>query len=58
MVHAAKIEWWGDRLPVTVTVGATEAKPGDSVETMVARAENAWQESLSQGGNRVVVRNG
>jgi len=57
MVHAAKIEWWGDRLPVTVTVGATGANTGDTVETMVARGEKALQESLKQGGNRVVVWN-
>lgn len=57
MVHAAKIEWWGDRIPVTLAVGATAANLGDTVEIMVARGEKALQESLQQGGNRVVVRN-
>jgi PAS domain S-box-containing protein/diguanylate cyclase (GGDEF)-like protein len=57
MVRAARIEWWGDRLPVTVTVGATEAKAGDTVETMVERAEKARRESMAEGGNRVVVWN-
>jgi diguanylate cyclase (GGDEF)-like protein/PAS domain S-box-containing protein len=57
MAHTTKIEWWGDRLPVTVAIGTTEAKASDTVETMVARAEKAWHDSMALGGNRVVVRN-
>jgi len=55
MVSGTKIEWWGDRLPVTVTIGGTGAKAGDSVETIVARAEKAWRASQKQGGDRVAI---
>jgi diguanylate cyclase (GGDEF)-like protein/PAS domain S-box-containing protein len=57
MVNASKIAWWGDRLPVTISVGGTVVKPGDTVEAMVLRAERALRESISEGGNRTTVRN-
>ena len=52
MVSTSKIAWWGDRLPVTISVGGTVVKSGDAVEAMVIRAERALSESISQGGNR------
>jgi PAS domain S-box-containing protein/diguanylate cyclase (GGDEF)-like protein len=57
MVSASKIAW-GDRLPVTVSVGGTVVKSGDTVEGMVTRAERALRESISQGGNRPTTRDG
>ena len=57
MVSGAKITWWGDVLPVTIAMGATVVKTGDSVEAMVKRAEGALRESVSQGGNRMIVCN-
>ena len=56
MASASKIEWWGDFLPVTISLGATSAKAGDTVEGIVARAEQALRESIQQGGNRTTVR--
>jgi diguanylate cyclase (GGDEF)-like protein/PAS domain S-box-containing protein len=57
MVAASKIAWWGDRLPVTLSVGATIVSAGDSEENMVMRAEQALKRSLSEGGNRISVIN-
>lgn len=56
MASASKIEWWGDFVPVTVSLGATAAKPGDTAEGMVARAQQALREVIAQGGNRTIVR--
>lgn len=56
MVSASKIAWWGDRLPVTISLGATGVKHGDTVEGMILRTEIALRESISQGGNRTTVR--
>jgi len=56
MASASKIEWWGDFIPVTISLGATSAKPGDTVEGIVARAMQALSESIKQGGNRTTVR--
>jgi diguanylate cyclase (GGDEF)-like protein/PAS domain S-box-containing protein len=57
MVSGSKIVWWGDPLPVTISVGGTATKPRDTVEAMVLRAEQALQQSIVQGGNRTTVRN-
>jgi diguanylate cyclase (GGDEF)-like protein/PAS domain S-box-containing protein len=56
MASASKIEWWGDFVPVTISLGATAAKPGDTEEGMVARAQQALREVITQGGNRTMVR--
>jgi diguanylate cyclase (GGDEF)-like protein/PAS domain S-box-containing protein len=53
----SKVEWWGDQLPVTISMGATDAIKGDTVETIPQRAENGLRESIRQGGNRVVFWN-
>lgn len=55
MVEGTKIEWWGDRLPVTVSIGGAGAKAGDLVESMVERAEKALLASQAQGGMVVVI---
>jgi diguanylate cyclase (GGDEF)-like protein/PAS domain S-box-containing protein len=57
MMSREKIMWWGDSLPVTISMGATEVKPGDSVSELMRRAEGALLESISQGGNRMTVWN-
>ena len=56
MVNASKIAWWDDRVPVTISVGGTVVKHGDTVEAMVMRAERALRESVAEGGNRTKVR--
>jgi diguanylate cyclase (GGDEF)-like protein len=56
MVNQCKVEWWGDMLQLTVSMGATYARAADSAEAMLQRAENGLQESLKQGGNRLVLR--
>jgi PleD family two-component response regulator len=56
MVNASKIAWWGDRDSVTISLGGTVVKHGDTVEAMVLRAERALRESIAEGGNRTKVR--
>ena len=57
MAGASKIAWWGDRLPVTISLGGTAVKAGDSPEAIVIRAEYALHESIAHGGNCSTVRN-
>jgi PAS domain S-box-containing protein len=33
------VPWWGDRIPVTVSIAGVMAREGDTPETLVARAE-------------------
>jgi diguanylate cyclase (GGDEF)-like protein/PAS domain S-box-containing protein len=49
MASASKIEWWGDFIPVTISLGATSAKAGDTVEGIVARAMQALRWRASRG---------
>ncbi len=49
------IQWWGDMIQVKVVIGAAAAHAGDTPESLLARAEEALQASLSVGGERVVV---
>jgi len=58
MVNQCKVEWWGDSLQVTVSMGATSAIAADSTEAILQRAEDGLRESLEQGGNRLLLRNG
>lgn len=55
MATMAKIEWWGDVLPITLSIGATEARTGDDSDAVLRRAEAALTESRTQGGDRIVV---
>jgi diguanylate cyclase (GGDEF)-like protein/PAS domain S-box-containing protein len=55
MIAAAKVTWWGDLLPVTISMGATCVKAADKVEEIMRRGEGALSESLALGGNRIVV---
>ncbi len=43
----------GRRIPVTISVGATAAEPGDSVGSLVDRADRLMYESKRAGRNRV-----
>jgi diguanylate cyclase (GGDEF)-like protein/PAS domain S-box-containing protein len=54
-LRTAKIKWWGDALPVTASMGATAAKPEDTIPNLIQRAEGALRESMAQGGDRAVL---
>jgi diguanylate cyclase (GGDEF)-like protein/PAS domain S-box-containing protein len=56
MVSSSKVEWWGDQVQVTISLGGTAVAVGDATESFVLRAEEALRDSIAQGGNRVVVR--
>jgi diguanylate cyclase (GGDEF)-like protein/PAS domain S-box-containing protein len=55
MVSASKIEWWGDFVPVTISLGGATVKTGDTPEGILLRAEEALRKSKAQGGNRAIV---
>jgi diguanylate cyclase (GGDEF)-like protein/PAS domain S-box-containing protein len=55
LVRYSAVTWWGDALSVTVSVGATAMRPDETLESLVERVGEAFQESVSGGGNRVSV---
>ncbi len=48
----AAVTWWGDRFSLTLSFGMATVAPGDSLESLVARADRALDRSIEQGGNR------
>jgi diguanylate cyclase (GGDEF)-like protein/PAS domain S-box-containing protein len=54
-VSKSEIEWWGDRFSVTSALGGAGCRDGDDPEMMIARAAESIQESITRGGNCVVV---
>jgi len=51
VVSVAEIPWWGDRLAVTVSIGGSAVRPGDTADSLLARAESALAASAEKGGN-------
>ena len=56
MISSSKVTWWGDPLPISASLGGASVQHGDTVETLVLRAEEALRASLVQGGACVSVR--
>jgi diguanylate cyclase (GGDEF)-like protein len=55
MESYSAVEWWGDELQVTVSIGGTAAMQGDSVDDLLERAQRALRLSMQEGGNRVSI---
>lgn len=55
LVRNTGIPWWGDKIHVTVSVGATPVIDNDTVGSIVSRAEQALRESSGAGINRVAL---
>ncbi|MFZ0393400.1 MAG: diguanylate cyclase, partial [Terracidiphilus sp.] len=51
--RTADFSWWGDRVSLTVSVGAAEAESGDELAELLKRAREAMEASVHAGGNRV-----
>jgi diguanylate cyclase (GGDEF)-like protein/PAS domain S-box-containing protein len=59
LARTADFRWWGDRVSLTVSVGAAQAGPaqkqGEKLADLLKRAQRAMQASQSAGGNEVVL---
>jgi PAS domain S-box-containing protein/diguanylate cyclase (GGDEF)-like protein len=55
LARTADFRWWGDRLSLTVSIGAAQAVPGRdrTLATLLALAREGMETSMSAGGNRV-----
>jgi PAS domain S-box-containing protein/diguanylate cyclase (GGDEF)-like protein len=49
------VPWWGDFLTITLSAGGTVVRPGDTVEDLVQRAEDALLLAIKVGDNQAVV---
>ena len=55
LVQHCNLEWWGDTLHLTVSIGATVVHDNDSISSLIGRAEQGLRKSSSTGGNRVTI---
>jgi diguanylate cyclase (GGDEF)-like protein/PAS domain S-box-containing protein len=55
LVSLASVPWWGDRLSVTVSMGGTMVRPGDTVESLLGRAEEALEAATAAHPDSVLV---
>jgi diguanylate cyclase (GGDEF)-like protein/PAS domain S-box-containing protein len=53
LARTAEFRWWGDRVSLTVSVGAAQANRRQSLQTLLERAREAMERSLREGGNGV-----
>jgi len=45
MVTCAGLRWWSDELSVTTSVGYAAAQPGDTIDSLLSRAQGSLQQS-------------
>jgi diguanylate cyclase (GGDEF)-like protein len=55
LARTADFRWWGDRVSLTVSVGAAQARQDEKLADLLKRAQRAMQASQSAGGNEVVL---
>ena len=53
LARTADFRWWGDRVSLTVSVGAATADKSETLAQMLERAQTAMMASLHEGGNHV-----
>jgi GGDEF domain-containing protein len=57
LARTADFRWWGDRISITVSIGAAQACSDgiESLAQLLRRARVAMEASSREGGNRVTA---
>jgi len=55
LARTADFRWWGDRVSLTVSIGAAQARQDEKLADLLKRAQRAMQASQTAGGNKVVL---
>jgi diguanylate cyclase (GGDEF)-like protein/PAS domain S-box-containing protein len=53
LARTADFRWWGDRVGLTASIGASHAVEGDTLQALLNRARHAMKTSAYAGGNQV-----
>jgi diguanylate cyclase (GGDEF)-like protein len=53
LARTADFRWWGDRVGLTASIGASHAVEGDTLQSLLNRARQAMKSSAYAGGNQV-----
>jgi diguanylate cyclase (GGDEF)-like protein/PAS domain S-box-containing protein len=58
LARTTDFRWWGDRVSLTVSIGAAQAEAGESLTQLLERAQSAMLSSLHMGGNHITSAHG
>jgi len=58
LTHSADFRWWGDRVPLTISVGCAQAAIGVTLRTLMQRAQQAMEQARLAGGNTALPEAG
>jgi len=58
LARTADFRWWGDRVSLTVSIGAAQAEPNQTLEQLLDRAQEAMVSSIDAGGNHIALAPG
>ena len=58
LARTTDFRWWGDRVSLTVSIGAAQAEHGEPLGGLLDRAQTAMFESVRAGGNHITAAQG
>ncbi len=58
LARTTDFRWWGDRVSLTVSIGAAQAERGESLAGLLERAQTAMLESVRMDGNHITAAQG
>jgi PAS domain S-box-containing protein/diguanylate cyclase (GGDEF)-like protein len=58
LARTTDFRWWGDRVSLTVSIGAAQAERDEELGQLLERAQSAMLSSLHKGGNHVTTAQG
>ncbi|SRR6266568_4775307 len=58
LARTTDFRWWGDRVTLTVSIGAAQADADETLNQLLERAQTAMQASIHAGGNHIEAAQG
>ena len=58
LARTADFRWWGDRVSLTVSIGATQADHDEALKQLLLSAQEAMISSIHTGGNHITLAPG
>lgn len=58
LARTTDFRWWGDRVSLTVSVGAAQVEPGETLIQLLERTQAGMHSSLHAGGNHITLAPG
>jgi len=55
LARTADFRWWGDRVSLSVSIGAAQAGSEEALPALLERARGAMLASIREGGNRITT---